>query len=145
MSLLKFRFLLIPGFILLSLHGTLMAQEADTLFQNNGFSKPNGLYLEILGPGAVYSVGYERMLLNQDQFKTSIQAGLAWYPPSAGAVRMTMPVTINEILSFDRHHIKLGAGSTIILKHKQDADIGNTLDFLAHLRIAYRYQEYGLF
>ncbi|HYW94556.1 MAG TPA: hypothetical protein VE870_03105 [Bacteroidales bacterium] len=81
------------------------------------------------------------MLLNQDQFKTSIQTGLAWYPPSTGAMRMTMPVTINEILSFDRHHIKLGVGSTIILKHFQDVDISSTLAFLAHLRIAYRYQE----
>ena len=104
----------------------------------NGFARLNGLYLEVLGPGALYSIGYERILLNQELFKTSLQSAAAWYPLENGLMSITIPVSINEILSFNSHHIKIGVGTILILK-ELNGPVKNT-DILAHLRIGYRYQ-----
>ncbi len=58
----------------------LFSQDIDTVADINAFLYPNGLYIELLGPGAFYSAGYERILLNHEQFKTSVQTAFAWYP-----------------------------------------------------------------
>jgi hypothetical protein len=115
-----------------------MAQDDDTLFTSNGFTNPNGVYLEVLGPGVLYSAGYERILLNQAQFKTSIQIGTAWYPESLGNLKLALPLTINEILSFNMHHLKIGVGSDMLIKRTLQGK--DSMSFLAHLRIGYRYQ-----
>ena len=114
------------------------SQASDTLFESNGFKFPNGIYIEFLGPAGFYSAGYERVLLNQDQFKTSLQAAVAWYPASLGFMRLSFPLGINEILSFDQHHVKIGIGTVMVLKRFSDA--GENTQFLANLRIGYRYQ-----
>ncbi len=129
------------GFFLIILFlspGVRSCSQTDTLFESNGFLNPNGIYLELLGPAGLYSAGYERMLLNQEQFKTSIQAAAAWYPASSGIMRMAVLLDLNEILSFDPHHVKIGAGTVMILKKLEDAE--DNTEFLAHLRIGYRYQ-----
>ena len=110
----------------------LFSQDIDTVADINAFMYPNGLYIELLGPGAFYSAGYERILLNHEQFKTSVQAAFAWYPQGSG-IRMMIPVAVNEIFSFGRNHLKIGAGTVVILKRFDNVEKNTGL--LAHLRI----------
>ncbi len=50
-----------------------------------------------------------------------------------------IPVSVNEIFSFSRNHLKIGAGTVVILKRFNNVEKNTGL--LAHLRIGYRYQE----
>ncbi len=139
MSASGFRFIFYTISCFLTIGNIVSGQQPDTLVTGSGFRYQNSIYIELLGPGGLYSAGYEGILLNHDQFKTSMQTGFAWYPPVKGALKLTVPLSINEILSFNSNHIKIGAGSTFLLK-RQEED-GSSVEFLAHLGFGYRYQE----
>lgn len=97
----------------------LLAQGDDSL----RFSHKNSIQLELGGNGGFYSFLYERIFLNGNKFKTSVQVGVAYYPPSTGIIDLWIPVLINEIFSINRqHHIELGLGYSFNYEASRDSD-----------------------
>lgn len=78
------------------------------------FENKNNVQLELGGHGMLYSLGFERILINSSRFKTAAKLAGAYYPPSTGYLEFWMPLSISEIISFGSHHIELGAGYTFI-------------------------------
>lgn len=107
------------------------------------FEYKNSLQVELFGHGLLYSFNYERLIFNGQRFKTMGQVGLAYYPPSTGIIDIWLPIVINELISFDRHHIELGLGgvltnyqiSTFDNKYRRESDIFFTG------RLGYRFQK----
>lgn len=120
----------------------LFAQEknsAPTKFDNK-----NSVQLEAGGHGMLYSLNYERILINSDRFKTTAQVGISYYPPSWGYIELWMPIGINEILSFGNHHVEAGVGIVPVRSPSPLMEIDNTYSpwsaFLS-ARLGYRYQK----
>ncbi len=70
-----------------------------------GFTDRNSLQVELLGHGGIYSINYERVFINQHQFKTTGQIGIEYLVTVA-----VIPVIINQLISFNKHHIEIGLG-----------------------------------
>jgi hypothetical protein len=122
-------------------------QKVDSIFTNN-----NNAQIELGGHGLYYSLNYERVLINRQKFKTTAQIGFALYPPNSQSkdscrfchTFRRLPILINELISFDRHHIELGLGyllaqNTYALSGGGSVDSGWT-GFIAG-RLGYRYQK----
>ena len=115
--------------------------ENNSVFQNK-----NSLQFDIGGHGLFYSVNYERILLNGNQFKTASQIGFSYYPASTGIRDFWMPIGINEILSFGKHHIEAGLGYIVIREATRDLENNPDEWFWSSLmsgRIGYRFQKPG--
>ena len=78
-------------------------------------SKRNMIHLELGGHGYAYSINFERTIVDRSDFKTTLMAGLAYYPKNIGLRDLWLPFSVNEILALnDRHGIELGLGYTFI-------------------------------
>ena len=111
---------------------------------DNKFHYKNSAHLELGGHGVVYSLNYERILINRTSFKTAIQAGMSYYPPSIGLRDTWFPFCVNELISFGNHHLEAGLG--LIINREAGRDIENNpttwfWSFLAAGRIGYRFQK----
>lgn len=94
-----------------------IAQENDDL----RFTQENSIQVELGGNAAFYSFIYERILINGNRFKTSGQAGIAYYPPSAGILDLWIPVLVNELYSFNKqNHLELGIGYAFVYAASRD-------------------------
>ncbi|MGZ8508403.1 MAG: hypothetical protein ACXWXW_14565 [Bacteroidia bacterium] len=93
----------------------------------------NSVNIELAGHGVLYSVNYERILINNNKYKTAAQIGGTYYPKS-----LITHFLVNEIISFNKHHIELGAGAS------PGIGLENTghyfIDYVS-LRGGYRYQQ----
>ena len=92
-----------------------------------------------------YSLNYERVIINGISFKTTAQAGISYYPKNTGIRDIWMPLVINELLSFNKHHIELGAGYVLIREASRDLDGNPESWFWSGVltgRLGYRYQLY---
>ncbi|HTF03434.1 MAG TPA: hypothetical protein VK826_05385 [Bacteroidia bacterium] len=116
----------------------------DTLRDSLRFRTRNSVQLELGGHGLFYSLNYERVFINGRRFKTSVQAGIAYYPPPTGIRELWIPVSLNEIFSFNKHHIELGAGC-LIINEPGLSILGETprrrTQTLLIARLGYRYQK----
>jgi len=114
--------------------------------ENNKFQNKNSVQLDLGGPGLFYSVNYERILINGNRFKTASQLGMSYYPPRTGIRDLWMPLGINEIYSFGKHHIEAGLGYIVIREALRDPE-NNPSDWywsgFMSGRIGYRYQKTG--
>ena len=111
--------------------------------ESNKFNFKNSVQLDAGGHGFVYSVNYERIILNGNRFKTAAQAGMAYYPPKTGLRDVWVPLGINEIFSFSKHHIEIGIGHVIFYESTRDLDNNATSwdwDRMFTGRIGYRFQ-----
>jgi hypothetical protein len=111
---------------------------------SQNFSNKNSIQFELFGHGLLYSFNYERIILNGQKFKTTVQAGIAYYPPKADIRDIWIPVLINELYSFDKHHIEIGFGYVFINEAIRDIDddvISRDWNALMTGRIGYRYQK----
>ena len=122
----------------------------STIFGQDSFNVPTGqldyknsIQSELFGHGLYYSINYERILFNDQLFKTTGQIGFSYYPESTGLIELWIPVLLNELISFDKHHIEMGAG--YIFTNETDT---NTLPDSERVwggfftgRIGYRYQK----
>jgi hypothetical protein len=96
-----------------------------------------------MGHGAIYSLNYERSVVNLSHAKTSFQIGAAYLPPSTGVINFHFPVCINELISFTQHHIECGMGASLTFSainydsRIRDYDFESFLTF----KIGYRYQK----
>jgi hypothetical protein len=108
------------------------------------FQNKNNLQLELGGHGFAYSLNYERIIVNLAKYKTTIQLGASYYPPSIGFRDMWFPICINELFSFDKHHLEAGLGFVFNREAGRDLENNPTEWFwstLAAGRIGYRYQK----
>ena len=130
---------LIVSLIVGSLALSLFSQEIES----NKFTFNNSVQVEAGGHGLFYSINYERILLNNKVFKTSAQAGISYYPKKTGVRDIWIPLVINEIFSFTKHHIELGAGYVVIREASRDLENNPTSWFWSGVitgRLGYRYQ-----
>lgn len=72
------------------------------------FNSKNSIQFELMGAGYVYSINYERVVLNGSRLKTNAQVGYSYFP----YLRTLIPLSINELISFGKHHAEIGAGYT---------------------------------
>ncbi len=117
-----------------------MSQQAS----KGSFQNKNSFQFELGGHGLIYSLNYERILLNGHKFKTASQIGISYYPPSAGMRDIWLPICINEIYSFGSHHIEGGIGYVIIRESTRDMEDNLDEWFWSGVftgRIGYRYQK----
>jgi hypothetical protein len=99
---------------------------------HKGFDKKNSVQFELFGHGLFYSVNYERVLINRHKFKTTAQAGISFYPVD---IRMLwIPLSVNQLISFNQHHLELGIGQVLTLDSDEWEPFGS-------FRIGYRYQK----
>ena len=122
-----------------------------TLFSQNISDKPHGfdyrqsIQIELFGHGLFYSLSYERLIFNSPVFKTAIQAGAAWYPPASGIIEFWFPLTVNEVISFGKHHLEIGGGHVFTnepipvpaFETKQEREWGGFITG----RVGYRFQK----
>lgn len=124
-------------FVLLT--STAYCQNTDTL--KTKFIYKNSAQVELGGHGLYYSLMYERVIFNGHKFKTTGQIGFAYYPPQSGIINVWGPIMINELISFNKHHIELGLGYVFTFEpsygEQFSADRNN--GFIA-ARLGYRYQ-----
>ena len=107
------------------------------------FSNKNSIQVEAFGHGLFYSINYERVILNGERLKTTVQAGLSYYPPKYRFRDFWIPLEMNELLSFNKHHIELGAGYVVIreaLRNSEYKAQSWIWDGFISGRIGYRYQ-----
>ena len=119
------------------------------------FLNKNSVQLELFGQGGFYSVNYERVLINQNRFKTTVLIGFSYYEKTnyhkigvrSHVEKKTniflLPVTVNEILSFNKHQIELGVGYLFKIS-EQSAIEEETESVKTHYitgRLGYRYQK----
>jgi hypothetical protein len=108
------------------------------------FQFRNSVQLELGGNGGFYSFNYERIILNGNRFKTSGRVGVAYYPPSTGIIDLWIPVLVNEIYSFGKHHIELGIGYSFTYSATRDAENNPSnwkWEGFYTGRLGYRYQK----
>lgn len=113
------------------------------VYKETRFSKPNSIQFELLGQGFVYSINYERILLNGTLLKTAVDAGIAFYPPVTDMTNFVIPLSLNEILTFGNHHLELGIGTAIQFDVYNPSESGvNYRDFDCYYngRLGYRFQ-----
>lgn len=113
---------------------------------SNKFQNKNSFQLDLGGHGLFYSVNYERILINGNRFKTASQIGISYYPASTGIRDIWMPIGVNEILSFGKHHIEAGLGYIVIREATRDPENNPDEWFWSGImsgRIGYRYQKPG--
>jgi hypothetical protein len=110
------------------------------------FDYRNSVQLELGGHGLIYSLNYERILMNAPRFKTAVQAGFAYYPPKADIIDIWIPVLVNGILSFNEHHIEIGIGHVFTVESTRNLENPPTsweLHGFLTGRLGYRLQKQG--
>ena len=112
--------------------------------KSKGFNYDNTAQLELFGHGGFYSVNYERFIINNSKLKTSVLIGTAYYPENTGIINLWLPVSINQLLSFNSSHIEFGIGHIFaldIIELEQDGSSTTDLETFISGRIGYRFQQ----
>jgi hypothetical protein len=133
---------LLTTFIIVAVTITAHTQEAKK--SDEAFVHKNTVQIELFGHGLLYSLNYERVIFNGNRFKTTGQIGLAYYPPKTNLIEVWIPVMLNQLLSFDKHHIELGLGHVFVNEHVPGFDTATerrrTGGFISG-RLGYRFQK----
>lgn len=108
----------------------------------NRFEKKNNLLFELGGHGLLYSIGYERTILNGARFKTLASISGAYYPEFTNYIEFWLPVSISEVVSFGSHHVQLGVGYTFINFESRSitGEYERTMDGFVTPSLYYRFQ-----
>ena len=117
----------ISVFIFIAFVMNLQSQESN--IADKSFAGKNSLQFEFLGNGFLYSLNYERILINREKFKTTAQVGYSMM----GMGRQMFPLALTELISFNKNHIELGIGYSY----------ADYLESRLTGRIGYRYQKPG--
>jgi len=102
------------------------------------FKYRNSFETELFGHGLFYSIDYERLVFNTDKYKTLGQVGFAYYPKKAGIIPLWIPLSINQLISINSHHIEAGIGQVLINDEMPDGK--DYFRFFGSFKIGYRYQ-----
>lgn len=101
----------------------------------------NSLQVWAGGSGFLYSVGYERLLLNDAKLKMGAEVGVGWYPKSTKLIAAWIPLHLNFVMFDGPHHLELGAGVVLTDYFFQKEDVRSLdSDFFLNPRLGYRYQ-----
>jgi hypothetical protein len=127
-------------FVFILLHSLSSGQQSGTnqTLSPNKFIFRNSIETELFGHGLFYSIGYERLIFNTEKLKTLGQMGFAYYPKTAGIIPLWIPLSINQLLSFNSHHIEAGIGQVLI--NDEMPDWKDNFRFFGSFKIGYRYQ-----
>ncbi len=114
------------------------------IYRDKRFSYKNNIQFEVLGQGGLYSFNYERVLLNGTLLKSTLDAGIAFYPPVLDMPNFLTPITLNEIVSLGKHHAEIGLGCVLAFDvfnpAEGEADL-REFNLLYTGRIGYRFQK----
>ena len=115
-----------------------VSQDTTVEFKDYKFKFKNNIQFELLGTGGLYSVNYERFLVNRNRFKTSVQLGISpMFRTSWNG--LSIPISITELFSFKKHHLELGIGiAPNFVSHENH---GNSWESLLNGRVGYRFQK----
>jgi hypothetical protein len=75
-----------------------------------------------------------------------VQAGIAYYPPSTGIIDIWIPVLVNEIISFNMHHLETGFGYVFTMESTSNSENSpSAWDLHGFItgRLGYRLQKQG--
>ena len=114
-------------------------QEAINDKSSEKFRFKNSIQIDVFGHGCFYSINFERILLNSNKFKTSGQIGVSYYPETSGVIPLWIPISVNELISFNSHHIEFGLGQVIINDRLPDGT--NDYKLFGSFKIGYRFQK----
>ena len=120
-------------FIILSFFISNYGQDVGS----NVFIYKNSAQIEAGGHGMFYSLNYERILINRDQFKTTSHAGISFYPRQTGVRHVWIPIVVNELFSISKHHLELGVGHVFIREASRDVE-NNPIEWFWSGRIVLR-------
>jgi len=132
--------LIVTGIIVLVTLNAFCQEKVPLPFE---FQHKNSIQLELFGHGVFYSVNYERVLLNGENYKTTAQAGFAWYPPTTDVREFWLPFSINELISFNKHHLEFGLGTVFTVEENLNRMNESSRAWYNLLtgRVGYRYQK----
>ncbi|KAA5537411.1 hypothetical protein F0919_06975 [Taibaiella lutea] len=122
------------------------AQGVSIKTKDDGrFLYGNSIHFEAGGHGLVYSLNYERNIINTRHFKTSMQVGLSLYPGALDLVsNVWIPYSINQLFSLNQHHIETGIGLVLTQSANGFAEgrgINKYFNTYYSAKIGYRYQK----
>jgi hypothetical protein len=104
----------------------------------------NTFFLELGGNGMFYSLNYDRILLNRDQWKLSGRVGVLYLPPFDGGNRQMVggPLEISYLRGRGKHFLEIGLGGTAVYDTYQFAEYRiRDLAVMGVLRVGYRHQK----
>lgn len=111
--------------------------------QTEPFYFKNNLQLEFGGHGLIYSVNYERLLVNTTKMKMIAKVGASYYNPIGGTIGFWFPFSVNGLCSFNQHHLEFGIGQ-ILTRERIHSTNNNSLknwDMLGSMTLGYRWQK----
>ena len=114
-------------------------QQSEKNTVSEKFSYKNSIEFELFGHGSLYSIDYERLIVNKKKIKTLGQIGFAYYPESTGVIPLWIPISINQLISFNSNHLEFGIGQIIINDEMPDGK--DDYKLFGSLKIGYRYQK----
>lgn len=136
--------------LILALNTGLSAQrdsvqlEDGTVLYNLPAKRPpkNALFIELGGNGGIYSLNYDRILVNKARFRTSLRGGFALLPVDR-TLDLIFVAEHNFLFGRERHFIESGLGLNYIRSLQFEAGSTNYVSEqgIGVLRLGYRYQE----
>lgn len=115
-------------------------QKNESVPASEKFSNYNSVELELAGHATFYSINYERLIFNNEKFKTLGQIGIAFYPEFTNVIPLWIPISINQLFSFHQHHLELGIGQ-VFTSSKSPHDDSNIYELMGSFKVGYRYQK----
>jgi hypothetical protein len=114
------------------------------------FKYKNAAQVELFGHGIIYSLNYERIIFNAEKYKTTAQVGGSYYPKVIGFSALWLPIMLNQLFSFHKHHVEMGVGHIFTkdnIKREEPPVSASYLygnsdwAHLARVRIGFRFQK----
>ena len=105
---------------------------------------PNGVYLELLGSGGLYSINYEREIRESVWLRVGFGAWTAtsFFSDTETAVT-TVPITLTRLIGAGTHRLEVGGGLTLG-RREREALSGDSGSFVSLTGlVGYRYQPRG--
>jgi hypothetical protein len=126
-----------------------LTEDVKHIPRINKASTKNALYFEVGGNGFIYSLNYERIILEKPNFKTAIRGGAGFVPNNFifNVNSYFFPVEIVGLFGKKSHHFELGVGNTLMVgsvesyNHEEFKwNTSPTYHLFIPVRIGYRYQ-----
>lgn len=81
------------------------------------FERPNSFQMELFGHGFIYSLNYERVLINRPGTKVAVQIGAGYYPKQHGIIPLWIPLVTTAIIPIGKS-TQFEAGIGTVFTHE---------------------------